>query len=299
MKYTILQNGFSTYLKLERGLSKNTQSAYLHDTGLLFVFLEAEKEGIPIAEVTLDVLSDFVTYIHKAGLGSWSQSRVLSGVKAFFKYLMIEQIIQRNPAELLEAPRLDRKLPEVLSEEEVEKMIDAVDLSNPQGERNKAILETLYGCGLRVSELTGLKLSDLHLRDDMITVTGKGNKQRLIPIGASAKRQITTYIEQVRVLIKVDKKNENILFLSKNGLPLNREMIFMFVRKLAEKAGIRKKISPHTLRHCFATELLKGGADLRSVQEMLGHADIGTTQIYTHVDAARLKAIHKKYHPRG
>ncbi|MCF6342439.1 MAG: site-specific tyrosine recombinase XerD [Bacteroidales bacterium] len=299
MNYTILQSGFSTYLKLERGLSKNTQAAYLHDTALLFDFLGEEKGGVPITEVGLDDLSDFVSCIHKTGLGAWSQSRVLSGVKAFFKYLIIEHVIETNPSELLESPRLDRKLPEVLSIAEIEKMIAVVDLSNLQGERNKAILETLYGCGLRVSELTGLKLSDLHLREDMITVTGKGNKQRLVPVGASARIQITTYLEQVRIHIKPDKKSEDILFLNRNGRQMSRQMVFIIVRKLAEKAGIRKKISPHTFRHSFATHLVKHGADLRAVQELLGHVSIITTEIYTHLDTDDLRKAILEFHPRN
>ncbi|MCF6170637.1 MAG: site-specific tyrosine recombinase XerD [Bacteroidales bacterium] len=299
MNYTILQNGFSTYLKLERGLSKNTRSAYLHDTALLFGFLEAEKNGIPIAEVSLDVLSDFVAYIHKMGLGSWSQSRVLSGIKAFFKYLMLEQLVVNNPSELLESPRLDRKLPEVLSVEEIERMIDAVDLSEPQGERNKAILETLYGCGLRVSELTGLRLSDLHLREDMISVTGKGNKQRLVPLGASAKKQMLVYKDQLRIHLKPDKKAEDILFLNRNGGQMSRQMVFIIVRQLAEKAGVRKKISPHTFRHSFATHLVQHGADLRAVQELLGHVSITTTEIYTHLDTDDLRKAILAFHPRN
>jgi integrase/recombinase XerD len=212
---------------------------------------------------------------------------------------MIEQIIEKNPSELLESPRLDRKLPEVLSVDEIEKMIAAIDLSEPQGERNKAILEMLYGCGLRVSELTGLKLSDLYLREDMITVTGKGNKQRLIPIGASAKKQITTYLGKIRIHIKPQKKYEDIIFLNQNRGQLSRQMIFIIVKQLAEKAGIRKKISPHTFRHSFATHLVKGGADLRAVQELLGHVSITTTEIYTHLDTDDLRKAILKFHPRN
>ncbi len=299
MNYIILQKGFSTYLKLERGLSKNTLEAYLHDTDLLFSFLKAEKEAIPIQKVSMNDLSDFIVYIHKMGLGSWSQSRVLSGVKAFFKYLMIEQVIKKNPSELLESPRLDRKLPEVLSLDEVEKMIDTIDLSESQGERNKAIIETLYGCGLRVSELTGLKISDLHLNEDMISVTGKGNKQRLVPVGALAKKQITTYLKQIRIHIIPQKKYEDILFLNQNGRQLSRQMVFIIVRTLAEKVGIRKKISPHTFRHSFATHLVKGGADLRAVQELLGHVSITTTEIYTHLDTDDLRKAIMEFHPRN
>lgn len=299
MNYIILQNGFSTYLKLERGLSKNTVTAYLHDTALLFSFLETEKNAIRIKDVQMGDLSDFIAYIHKIGLGAWSQSRVISGVKAFFKYLMIEHIIETNPSELLESPRLDRKLPEVLSVDEVQKMIDAIDLSEPQGERNKAIIETLYGCGLRVSELIDLRLSDLHFKEDMITVTGKGNKQRLVPIGAIAKKQIIIYIQQLRVQMHPQKNQEDILFLNQHGQQLSRQMIFIIVKQLAEKAGIHKKISPHTFRHSFATHLIKHGADLRAIQELLGHVSITTTEIYTHLDTDDLRKAILEFHPRN
>jgi integrase/recombinase XerD len=299
MNYSILQNGFSSYLKLERGLSKNTLEAYLHDTALLFAFLKAEKDAPPIAKVSMEMLSEFIANIHQMGLGPGSQSRVLSGIKAFFRYLMIEQLIESNPSELLESPRLVRKLPEVLSVDEIEKIIDAIDLSEPQGERNKAILETLYGCGLRVSELTGLKISELHLNEDMIAVTGKGNKQRLVPIGAAAKKQITTYLKQIRIHQSPQKKHEDILFLNQNGRPLSRQMIFIIVKRLAEKAGIRKKISPHTFRHSFATHLVKYGADLRAVQELLGHVSITTTEIYTHLDTDDLRKAIMEFHPRN
>ena len=299
MNYIILQNGFSSYLKLERGLSKNTLEAYLHDTALLFDFLEAEKDGVPIQKVGMDELADFIAYIHQMGLGSWSQSRVLSGIKAFFRYLMIEQLIDRNPSELLESPRLDRKLPEVLAEDEVTQMIEVIDLSEPQGERNKAILETLYGCGLRVSELINLKISELHFNEDIISVTGKGNKQRLVPIGAAAQKQITTYLKQLRIHLNPQRKFEDVLFLNRNGRPLSRQMIFIIVRQVAEKAGIRKKISPHTFRHSFATHLVKHGADLRAVQELLGHVSITTTEIYTHLDTDDLRKAILEFHPRN
>lgn len=299
MNYKILQRGFSTYLKLEKGLSENTQFAYLHDTDLLFQFLETKKEAIPLKSVTLNDLSDFMAYIHEIGLGSWSQSRIVSGIKAFFKYLVVEKEIDNNPAELLESPRLDRKLPEVLSIEEIEKLLDSIDLSEAQGERNKAILETLYGCGMRVSELIGLKISDLHLREDMLIVTGKGNKQRLIPLGATAKKQILIYLKQIRVHLGPPKKHEDILFLNQRGHQLSRQMVFILVKRLAEKAGIRKKISPHTFRHSFATHLVKNGADLRAVQELLGHVSITTTEIYTHLDTEDLRRTIVDFHPRN
>lgn len=299
MNYKILQRGFSTYLKLEKGLSENTQFAYLHDTDLLFKFFETKKDGIPLRSVTLNDLGDFMAYINQIGLGSWSQSRIVSGIKAFFKYLMVEQEIESNPAELLESPRLDRKLPEVLSIEEVEKMIDSIDLSEPQGERNKAIIETLYACGLRVSELIGLKISGLHLREDMLIVTGKGNKQRLVPLGATAKKQILIYLNQIRIHLSPAKKNEDTLFLNQHGRQLSRQMVFILVRLLAEKAGIRKKISPHTFRHSFATHLVKNGADLRAVQELLGHVSITTTEIYTHLDTEDLRRTIIDFHPRN
>ena len=299
MNYPILKKGFKTYLQLERNMSENTIQAYLHDTDLLTAFLEAKKKSKPVEKLSLQDLKDFLAFINETELGAYSQARIISGIKAFFRYLLIEQMIDSDPSELLESPKLGRKLPEVLTLEEVEKLINAIDLSEPEGERNKAILETLYGCGLRVSELINLKISDLHFREGIMTVTGKGNKQRLVPVGGAAEKQIMIYKDKVRIHLPVDKKYEDILFLNRRGRQMTRQMIFIIVRNLAEKAGIRKKISPHTFRHSFATHLVQNGADLRAVQELLGHVSITTTEIYTHLNREDLRKSILQYHPRN
>ena len=289
--------GFKAFLQLERALSENTVMAYLHDVGLLFSFLQAKKEHLLIKDIAPDDLRDFLQYINEMGLGAYSQSRVVSGIKSFFSYLMLEKIINTDPAALLESPKLGKKLPDVLSETEIVTLIQSVDLSKPLGERNKAILETLYACGLRVSELTSLKLSDLHFNEGIIIVTGKGNKQRMVPVGDSAQKQLLTYIRQVRVRIAPRKEAENIVFLNQWGSKLSRQMIFLIIKKLVEKAGIRKTVSPHTFRHSFATHLIRRGADLRAVQVLLGHVSISTTEIYTHLNDTDLKNTILKFHP--
>lgn len=299
MSYESYKTGFRVYLQLERGLSANTLDAYLHDVDLLFDFLEIKKDGKGISKISYDDLSEFVSYIREMDLGAYSQARVISGIRAFFKYLLLEKIIEKNPSELLEAPKLGRKLPEVLNIDDVAKIIESVDLSEAEGERNKAILETLYGCGLRVSELVTLRISDLHFREGIISVTGKGDKQRLVPIGASALKQILTYKEQVRVRLSPKKKSEDILFLNRNGGKMSRQMVFLIVKKQVEKAGIHKNISPHTFRHSFATHLVQNGADLRAVQDLLGHASITTTEIYTHLDSDDMRKAILDYHPRN
>ncbi|GMT44839.1 MAG: tyrosine recombinase XerC [bacterium] len=297
MKENMYSKGFKAFLQLERALSENTVMAYLHDVSLLFSFLQAKKEQLQITGVTPDDLRDFLQYINEMGLGAYSQSRVVSGIKSFFSYLMLEKIIDTDPAALLDSPKLGKKLPDVLSETEMATLIQSVDLSEPLGERNKAILETLYACGLRVSELTGLKLSDLHFNEEIIIVTGKGNKQRMIPVGDSARKQLLTYIQQARILVTPRKGAENIVFLNQRGSKLSRQMIFLIVKKLVEKAGIRKTVSPHTFRHSFATHLIRHGADLRAVQELLGHVSISTTEIYTHLNDTDLKNTILKFHP--
>lgn len=299
MDHNLYKKGFKTYLQLERNLSENTVHAYVHDVSLLIQFLEEEKSGKKVNKVTLDELVDFIAFINKMELGAHTQSRVISGVKAFFKYLLIEQIIESDPSELLESPKLGRKLPDVLNPDEVVALIDAVDLSQPAGERNKAILETLYGCGLRVSELVQLKISDLHLNEDIISVTGKGNKQRLVPVGSSAKKQVLIYLNQVRIHQTIEKKYENILFLNRRGRQMSRQMVFLIIKDLVEKTGIKKNISPHTFRHSFATHLVQNGADLRAVQELLGHVSITTTEIYTHLNREDLRKSIMQFHPRN
>lgn len=299
MQSVIYQKGFKSYLQLERGLSENTITAYLHDTDLFFSFLENKKPQLTIKQITLADLREFVEYINDMGLGSYTQSRVISGIKSFFSFLVLENEVETSPATLLESPKLGFKLPVVFTAEEMTKIIETVDLSEPEGERNKAILEILYGCGLRVSELINLRLSYLHLNEDIIRVTGKGDKQRLVPLGKSAKKQLMTYITKVRVGITPQKGAEDIVFLNRRGGKLSRQMVFIMVRKQAEKAGIHKTISPHTFRHSFATHLVQNGADLRAVQELLGHVSITTTEIYTHLNVNDLKNSILKFHPRN
>lgn len=299
MTYQSYKKGFRTYLQLERGLSANTLHAYLHDVELLFSFLSEEKESKNISKIDYDDLTEFINFIREMDLGAYSQARVISGIKSFFKYLVLEKIIQKNPSELLEAPRLGRKLPDVLNIDDVSKIIESVDLSIPEGERNKAILETLYSCGLRVTELINLKLSDLHFREGIISVTGKGNKQRLVPVGDTAIKQINAYKNTVRIQLQPKKKSEDILFLNRYGRQMTRQMVFLIVKKQVEKAGIRKNISPHTFRHSFATHLVQNGADLRAVQDLLGHTSITTTEIYTHLDSDDMRKAIMDFHPRN
>lgn len=299
LNYPILKKGFKTYLQLERNMSENTVHAYMHDVDLMMRFFEEEKDSKVISEIDVDDLIEFVSFLNKMDLGAYSQSRVISGVKAFFKYLLLEQVIESDPSELLESPQIGRKLPDILSIDEIGKLIDSVDLSSPEGERNKAILETLYGCGLRVSELINLKISDLHFKEGIISVTGKGNKQRLIPIGDAAKKQILIYKDQVRIHHNINKKDEDLVFLNRRGKKMSRQMIFIIIKNLVEKMGVKKNISPHTFRHSFATHLVQRGADLRAVQELLGHVSITTTEIYTHLNREDLRKSIMEFHPRN
>lgn len=292
----IFLKGFKIYLTLERSMSDNTVSAYLHDVALLLNFLE--EKNININEVSLKDLQSFVQYVTELDLSANSQARVLSGIKSFYKFLLLEQIIGDDPTELLEAPKLTRPLPVVLSIEEIDLMLAAIDQSKPEGQRNRAILETMYSCGLRVSELISLSISGLFLDIDFIRVTGKGNKERLVPIGNEAIKQIKLYREHIRNHISVQEKYSDILFLNKRGAALSRVMIFMIIKDLAAKAGIKKNIHPHTLRHSFATHLVSAGADLRAVQEMMGHKSITTTEIYTHLDKGYLRNTLEQFHPR-
>lgn len=292
----IFLKGFKSYLTLERSMSVNTISAYLHDVELLLNFLKGKD--INIVDVSLKDLQLFVQYVAELDLSANSQARVLSGIKSFYKFLLLEQIIKEDPTELLEAPKLTRPLPVVLSIEEIDQMMAAIDHSKPEGQRNRAMLETMYSCGLRVSELISLSISGLFLDIDFIRVTGKGNKERLVPIGAAAVQQIKLYREHIRSHIAVQDKYSDILFLSKRGAALSRVMIFMIIKDLAAKAGIKKNIHPHTLRHSFATHLVSAGADLRAVQEMMGHKSITTTEIYTHLDKGYLRNTLEQFHPR-
>ena len=291
--------GFKAYLQLERSLSGNSVEAYLHDVAKLTQYFEIIGKKPSPADVTHDDLQQFIRWIHELGMSARSQARIISGLRTFYKYLLMENLVTRSPAELLELPRLGRKLPVFLSTDEINRIIAAIDLSKPEGERNKAILETLYGCGLRVSELTGLKLGNLHFREGFVIVIGKGDKERMVPVGKVAERQIEIYLKQVRNHQIPQKNSESILFLNRRGGKLSRVMIFTLIKELVLKAGIEKVVSPHTFRHSFATHLVEGGADLRAVQEMLGHESITTTEIYTHLDREFLRTEILSYHPRA
>lgn len=290
---------FLIYLKLERSLSENTREAYIRDVTQLAQFLSKEGDPPPPDRVEPGHLQAFIKQIHELGLAPTSQARMVSGIRAFYRYLLIEDLIKYNPAELLELPKLARKLPEVLQVPEIETMLARIDLSKPEGHRNKAIIEVMFGCGLRVSETIGLKISDIYFHERYLKVTGKGDKQRLVPIGAPALEAIQWYREGHRVHIQPDPKAVDILFLNPRGKALSRQMVFLMLKDLAAKAGIRKSISPHTLRHSFATALIEGGADLRAVQQMLGHESITTTEIYTHLDREFLRDTINRFHPRA
>lgn len=291
---------FQLYLKLELSLSENSIQAYLHDVNLLYQFIEIKELKISPQSIDLETLQNFLVYLNELGLAAHSQARIISGLKSFFNFLSIENLITKNPAKLLEAPKLGRKLPDTLDYSEIIKLLEAIDHSTAEGMRNRAILETLYSCGLRVSELINLKISQLYFEAGFIKVDGKGNKERLVPIGRDAMKYIQIYLTEVRPLLNTIKKgNENIVFLNRRGAGLTRVMIFTIIKNLAQDIQLNKNISPHTFRHSFATHLIEGGADLRAVQEMLGHESITTTEIYTHLDRDYLKQIITEFHPRS
>ena len=292
-------NGFRSYLKLERALSANSVENYERDVNKLIQFLEFKKLDLNSTEVQTQHLHDFLKWVNELGMEATSQARILSGLRIFFKYLLLENLIVIDPTELIDGPKTSRKLPDTLSTEEISTLISAIDRSGAQGERNVTMLELLYGCGLRVSELVNLRISDLFLKEGYIRVIGKGDKQRLVPIGRTAIKHIKIYHEKVRSHVVVQKGEEDILFLNNRGKRLTRVMVFTIIKILAEKIGLKKTISPHTFRHSFATHLVEGGADLRAVQEMLGHESITTTEIYTHLDRTFLKEQVMKYHPRA
>lgn len=299
MNWKVYIQGFKSFLTLEKSLSSNSIEAYLHDVEKLFQFLEYKKYEISPKDIELKHLQEFLKWITELGMTARSQARVISGIKSFYKYLLLENILSDDPTSLLEAPKLGRKLPETLEVEDINKLIDGIDLSTPEGVRNKAMLETLYSCGLRVSELVNLKLSNLFLKDGFVKVIGKGDKERLAPIGSVAIKHITIYKEEVRCHIPVKKDQEDFLFLNRRGAKLTRVMVFTIIKTLAQKTGLKKHISPHTFRHSFATHLIEGGADLRAVQEMLGHESITTTEIYTHLDRDYLRQAIIQFHPRS
>jgi integrase/recombinase XerD len=291
------KKGFKVYLQLEKSLSDHSIHAYLHDVNLFSQYLEIDNVSIAPDKITLNHLQAFLKYLSEIGLNASSQARILSGLRQFFKFCLIEQIIKTDPSALVDAPRLKRALPDVLSFEEIEKMLAAIDLSTPEGGRNKAILETMYSCGLRVSEVIHLKISQLYTDLGFIRVTGKGDKERLIPIGSSAVKYILIYKNEIRIHQPAQKGKEDYLFLNRRGSPLSRVMVFLIIKELARTTGISKNVSPHTFRHSFATHLVEGGADLRAVQEMLGHESITTTEIYTHLDREYLRKTLENFHP--
>jgi integrase/recombinase XerD len=291
------KNGFKSWLQLEKSLSDNSVEAYLHDIEKFTAYLIAKDLKKTPGDIDLKELERFVKWIHELGMTATSQARIISGIKSFYKYCMLEQISDKDPTVLMEAPKLKRLLPDTLAFEEIEKIISAIDLSTAEGERNKAIFETMYSCGLRVSEIVNLKISSLYLDVGFVKVIGKGDKQRLVPIGSDAIKFINLYRNTIRNKMFIVKGQEDILFLNRRGRGLTRVMIFLILKGLVKKAGITKNVSPHTFRHSFATHLVEGGADLRAVQEMLGHESITTTEIYTHLDRDFLRSTLQQYHP--
>ena len=291
------KKGFKAYLQLEKSLSDNSVEAYMRDIEKLTQYLQHAGTLKKPSEIRLIDLQHFLKWIGEFGMSATSQARIISGVKAFYKYCLIEHITKNDPTTLLDAPKLKKTLPDTLSFDEIENMIAEIDLSKPEGGRNKAMLEMLYSCGLRVSELVNLKISQLYFDVGFIRVIGKGDKERLVPIGSSAIKFVKIYLKNIRVHIAVKPGNEDIVFLNRRGSKLTRVMIFLIIKDLTKKAGIKKTISPHTFRHSFATHLVEGGADLRAVQEMLGHENITTTQIYTHLDREFLRKTLEEFHP--
>jgi integrase/recombinase XerD len=298
VSWEIYTKQFKNYLKLERSLATNSIDAYLRDVTKLREFLELRSVDISPLKVEQQHLVDFLEFLTELGMSPYTQARMLSGLKSFYKFLLYEELITTDPSELLEAPKLGRKLPDTLSVEEIDELLAQIDHSKPEGTRNRAMLETLYSSGLRVSELLNLQISNIHADIGFLRVIGKGSKERLVPIGSHALKHIDLYLNHVRNHIEIKKGNEDILFVNRRGSKMSRVMVFMIIKDLVSKAGIQKNISPHTFRHSFATHLIEGGADLRAVQEMLGHESITTTEIYTHLDRAYLKQIINEFHPR-
>jgi integrase/recombinase XerD len=293
---------FGNYLKLERSLSGNSIEAYLRDVDKLRQFMEIKHPTVNAMKVSSKQLQEFLEYVNELGLSAYSQARILSGIKAFYKYLLFEELIDKDPTGLIEGPKLGRKLPDTLSYPEIERLFEAVDLSTPEGARNRAMLEVLYCSGLRVSELVDLKLTNIYFDVSFLRVIGKGNKERLVPVGRDAMKYLKSYIDEIRGRLShkpAQKGFEPYVFLNRNGRKLTRVMVFTIIKNLAKKIGLKKTISPHTFRHSFATHLIEGGADLRAVQEMLGHESITTTEIYTHLDRDYLRQVIQEFHPRS
>ena len=299
MRWDLAIKQFKSYIQLERSMSSNSVQAYVADVVKLAEFLDISKVNVAPSRVEGAHIKDFLGYINELGLSAHTQSRMLSGIKAFYRFLVLEELIVDDPTQLIEAPKLGRKLPDVLTVADIDILFAAIDLSGAQGTRNRAMLEVLYSSGLRVSELVGLKLTDVFFENSFLKVLGKGNKERLVPIGSQALKWMRIYVEEVRVHADVKPGNDNIVFLNRRGTQLTRVMIFTIIKRLVEKIGIQKKVSPHTFRHSFASHLIEGGADLRAVQEMLGHESITTTEIYTHLDRDYLKQVIVEHHPRS
>ena len=299
MNWAESKKGYETFLRLEKSLSQNSVSAYANDINKLVSFIEEHYPNLVPETVKLAHLRKFVEWMNQKGISPRTQARTISGIKSFYKFLLIEEAVENDPTTLLESPRIGRKLPEILTDDEINRLIDAIDDTKPEGIRNKAILETLYSCGLRVSELVDLRLSNLHFEQEFLKIGGKGEKERLVPISKRAIEDIKKYLVVSRKKLNIEKGNENIVFLNRRGKKLSRVMIFTIIKNLAEKIKLEKNISPHTFRHSFASALVQGGADLRTVQEMLGHESILTTEIYTHLDKEYLKDTVNKYHPRS
>ncbi len=290
---------FEHYLRLERSLAPNSVEAYVHDIVKLKQFVQISNEDRKPEAINAHDLESFIAWLYELGVSPFTQARIISGVKAFYRYMLFEGLISKDPTILLEAPKLGRKLPDTLAVHEIDKLFDAIDVSTPEGARNRAMLETLYSSGLRVSELTNLKIGNIYFDIGFLKILGKGNKERLVPIGKNALKHIKIYIEEIRCHVKIKPGFEAFVFLNRRGQSLTRVMVFTIIKQLARKAGIEKNISPHTFRHSFATHLIEGGADLRAVQEMLGHESITTTEIYTHLDRDYLRQVIFEFHPRG
>ncbi len=299
MNWDILVKQFKNYLQLERSLSGNSVEAYVHDIVKLRQFLEISNASLSPHKVTQKELQEFIEYINELGLAPHSQARILSGIKAFYKFLMIEEEIVDDPSALIEGPKLGRKLPDTLHFHEIEALLNAINVSTPEGARNRSLLETLYSSGLRVTELVELRISNVFFDDGFLKILGKGNKERYVPIGGDAMKYMHIYLHEIRNKMSIQKGFENFVYLNRRGKKLTRVMIFTIIKNLAKEIGLNKSISPHTFRHSFATHLIEGGADLRAVQEMLGHASITTTEIYTHLDRDYLKEVIKSFHPRS
>ena len=299
MNWSESKKGYETFLRIEKSLSPNSVSAYVNDINKLIQFVEEHYPNLTPETVKLAQLRKFVEWMNESGISPRTQARTISGIKSFYKFLLIEEAVENDPTTLLESPRIGRKLPEILTDDEINNLIDAIDVTKAEGLRNKAILETLYSCGLRVSELVDLKISNLHFEQEFLRIAGKGERERLVPISKRAIDDIKKYLVNSRKKLVIEKGFENIVFLNRRGKKLSRVMIFTIIKNLADKIKLEKSISPHTFRHSFASALVQGGADLRTVQEMLGHESILTTEIYAHLDKEYLKDTVNKFHPRS